>query len=64
MTTERPADSRDYTVHVFADHGWTDLEYVLSDLRNSIVDDHRMEHERSEHRSGVVIPHPHSHPHD
>jgi hypothetical protein len=48
MVPEVPRSHRDYTVHVFVEHGWTDIDYVLSDLRNSIADDHRAHHERED----------------
>jgi hypothetical protein len=61
MLPEDPRDHLDYTVHVFAEHGWTELDYVLSDLRNSILDDHRADHERADLRPSFVLPRPHRH---
>jgi len=61
MVPEVPPDHRDYTVHVFVDHGWTDIDYVLSDLRNAIADDHEADHERVHLRPGFALPRPHSH---
>jgi hypothetical protein len=54
-------DHPDYTVHVFAEHGWSELDYVLSDLRNSIADDHRADHERDDLGRGFALPRPHTH---
>ena len=61
MAHDVPHDHPDYTVHVFAEHGWTELDYVLSDLRNSIVDDHRADHERPDLERGFALPRPHTH---
>lgn len=61
MVPEVPRDRPDYTVHVFVEHGWTDIDYVLSDLRNAIADDHQAEHERAQRGPGFSLPRPHSH---
>jgi hypothetical protein len=61
MIPDVPDGHPDYTVHVFAEHGWTELDYVLSDLRNSIVDDHRADHARADLGRGSALPLPHSH---
>jgi hypothetical protein len=62
MIPETPRDRPDYTVHVFVEHGWSDIDYVLSDLRNAIADDHWADHERVDLGPGPPLPRPHSHP--
>jgi len=61
MTVEIRRDYSDITVHVLAEHGWTDLDYVLSDLRNSIANDHRAEHDRADQEPGSALLRPHTH---
>jgi hypothetical protein len=61
MAPEISRDHPDYTVHVFVEHGWTEIAYVLSDLRNAIAVDHQADHERVDHRPGFALPRPHSH---
>ena len=53
--------SPDFTTHVFAEHGWTDIDYVLSDLRNSLTQDHRADHEKAVVAAGFALLRPHSH---
>jgi hypothetical protein len=61
MAPENPHDHPDYTVHVFVEHGWTEIAYVLSDLRNAVAVDHHADHERADQRPGFTLPRPHSH---
>jgi hypothetical protein len=61
MVPEVPRGHPDYTVHVFVEHGWTEIGYVLSDLRNAIAADHEAEHERVHQGPEFTLPRPHSH---
>lgn len=61
MAPDTPHDHPGFTAHVFAEHGWTDLDYVLADLRDAVAADHRSEHERASRDREPALPHPHSH---
>jgi hypothetical protein len=56
---EVPRESPDFTAHVFAEHGWTDIDFVLSDLKNSVAEDHRADHERADLRAAFALLHSH-----
>ena len=64
MVPETPGEHPSVTAHVFAEHGWSDLTYVLSDLRNSVAADHRSEHERADARTELALLRPHMHSQD
>jgi len=61
MLSNGSPGSTDFTLHVFAEHGWSDIDYVLSDLRNSLEQDHRADHERAVIATGSAMLRPHLH---